>query len=53
MLYLSAAAALIGGAALAIFPHHRNPTKRLLQRGGAAAVFGLGLFGTMISFVLG
>ncbi|MXO72639.1 hypothetical protein [Alteraurantiacibacter buctensis] len=53
MLYLSATAALAGGVGLAMIPHHRNPTKRLLQRGGAAAVFGLGLFGTMLALVMG
>lgn len=53
MFYLFAGLAVAGGVALATVPHHKDPTKRLLQRGGAAAVFGLGLFGTMIAFVLG
>ena len=53
MLYLSAATALGGVTALALVPHHKDRTRRLLQRGGAAAVFGLGLFGTLFSLVLG
>lgn len=52
MIYLSAFVASGGAIALALVPHHKNPTKRLLQRGSAAAVFGLGLFGTMFALVL-
>lgn len=52
MVYLSAFISLGGAIALALVPHHKDRTKRLLQRGGAAAVFGMGLFGTLFALIL-
>ena len=53
MLILSIAAVLGGAIALAMVPHDKDRTRRLLQRGGAAALFGVGLFGTLFVVVSG
>ena len=43
----------LGLALLIMLPHDKNPTKRLLQRGGAAALFGLGLYGGLVTIIAG
>ena len=53
MTYLFSLACAGGMTALVLVPHSKDRTKRLLQRGGAAALFGVGLFGSVISLVLG
>lgn len=46
--------ACIGGmAALIVLPHSKNRMHRLLSRGGAAAIFGIGLFGSVFSLLAG
>ncbi|MEO5708051.1 MAG: hypothetical protein ABIT10_05050 [Alteraurantiacibacter sp.] len=52
MIYLYATAAVGGIAALALVPHHRDRTHRLMERGGAAALFGVGLFGALTMLVV-
>ncbi|MFC3100860.1 hypothetical protein [Altererythrobacter lauratis] len=44
--------AAIGLAALLIVPHSKDRTKRMLQRGGAAAAFSIGIFGSVFSMMV-
>ncbi len=53
MIYLFGAAAIAGIVALAMVPHHKDRARRLMQRGGAAALFGIGLCGTLATLVIG
>lgn len=53
MIYLFAIAAVAGIVALAMVPHHKDRTQRLMQRGGAAALFGVGLCGALATLVAG
>jgi hypothetical protein len=53
MIYLYATAAVGGIAALAMIPHHRDRMHRLMERGGAATLFGVGLCGTLAMLVSG
>lgn len=43
----------LGLALLIILPHDKNRIKRLTQRGGAAVLFGLGLYGGLVTLIAG
>lgn len=43
--------AAIGMAGLILLPHSKDATERMMKRGGAASVFGIGLFGVMFSLM--
>lgn len=43
----------LGLMLLLMLPHDKDRFKRLTTRGGAAALFGLGLFGSVLAIIAG
>ena len=49
MIWLFFLAFAAGLVLLVVLPHHKNRLHRTMSRGGAAVLFGVGLFGSVVS----